>query len=58
MHQSFWRPAFMRRSFSVSFFDGLGISTSYKCDNPFNYRWTDVVLKKSYTKFFDESFKQ
>ena len=31
--------------FQVSFFDGLGISTSYKCDNPFNYRWTDVVLK-------------
>jgi len=37
------------------FFDKIGISTSYKCDNMFNYRWTDVILKKSYSEFFIES---
>ena len=37
------------------FFDKIGISTSYKCDNLFNYRWIDVILKKSYTDFFSQS---
>ena len=34
------------------FFDKIGFSTTYKCDNLFNYRWTDVILKKSYSKYF------
>ncbi len=37
------------------FFDKIGFSTSYKCDNLFNYRWTDVILRKSYSGFFSES---
>ena len=37
------------------FFDKIGISTSYKCDNLFNYRWIDAILKKSYTDFFSQS---
>ncbi len=37
------------------FFDKIGISTSYKSDNIFNYRWIDVILKKSYSEFFSES---
>ena len=39
------------------FYDHLGMSTSYKCDNPFNYRWTDVILKKSYNDYYIESKK-
>ena len=37
------------------FFDKIGFSTSYKSDNLFNYRWTDVILRKSYSGFFSES---
>ena len=39
------------------FYDHLGMSTSYKSDNPFNYRWVDVILKKSYNGYFVESKK-
>jgi SAM-dependent methyltransferase len=37
------------------YFDDIGMSTGYKSDNPFNYRWTDIILKKSYQGFFWES---
>tara|TARA_Y100000310_G_scaffold333621_1_gene411548 strand:- start:6249 stop:6980 length:732 start_codon:yes stop_codon:yes gene_type:complete len=37
------------------FFDKIGFSTNYKSDNLFNYRWTDVILRKSYSGFFSES---
>ena len=37
------------------FFDKIGFSTSYKSDNLFNYRWIDVILRKSYSGFFSES---
>ena len=37
------------------FFDKIGFSTSYKSDNLCNYRWTDVILRKSYSGFFSES---
>ena len=37
------------------FFDNLGISTSYKSENPFHYRWTDVILRKSISEYFEES---
>ena len=37
------------------FFDKIGFSTSYKSDNLFNYRWKDVILRKSYSGFFSES---
>ena len=37
------------------FFDNLGISTSYKSDNPFHYRWIDVILRKSNGEYFEES---
>ena len=37
------------------FFDKIGFSTSYKCDNLFNYRLTYVILRKSYSGFFSES---
>ena len=34
----------------------LVFPTSYKCDNPFNCRWTDVVLRKVlHTKLFFET---
>jgi len=39
---------------SKIFMDNLGISTDYKCDNPFNYRWADIILRKSLKGFFDE----
>lgn len=39
------------------FYDTIGISTSYKSDNLFNYRWTDIILKKSYNEYFTESKK-
>ncbi len=37
------------------FFDNIGMSTDYKCDNIFNYRWTDIILKKSLGGLFNES---
>jgi SAM-dependent methyltransferase len=40
-----------------TYFDNIGMSTGYKCDNNFNYRWTDVILKKSLTGYFNESKK-
>jgi SAM-dependent methyltransferase len=39
------------------FFDNIGMSTNYKTNNIFNYRWTDVILKKSYKNYFFESEK-
>ncbi|MGI0022373.1 MAG: class I SAM-dependent methyltransferase [Nitrososphaeraceae archaeon] len=39
------------------FFDNIGISTKYKSDNKFIYRWTDIILKKSYNNYFLESKK-
>lgn len=40
-----------------TFYDNLGMSTKYKSDNKFIYRWTDVILRKSYTDFFTEDKK-
>jgi hypothetical protein len=37
-----------------TFFDDIGMSTGYKSDNPFIYRWTDIILKKSYSNYFNE----
>ena len=39
------------------FYDEIGMSTSYKADNPYIYRWTDIVLIKTKEKDFEESFK-
>jgi len=36
------------------FFDDIGMSTNYKSDNRFIYRWTDIILKKSYSENFSE----
>lgn len=36
------------------FFDNIGMSTDYKSDHRFIYRWTDIILKKSYTEYFSE----
>ena len=36
------------------FFDNIGMSTKYKTDNRFIYRWTDLILKKSYSENFSE----
>ncbi len=41
----------------TTYFDNIGMSTDYKCDNAFNYRWTDIILKKSHRDYFDESLK-
>ncbi len=30
------------------------MSAGYKCDNPFNYRWSDVILQKKLAGYFDE----
>ncbi len=30
------------------------MSLGYKCDNPFNFRWSDVILQKKFTGYFDE----
>lgn len=38
-------------------YDDIGMSTDYKCDNSFNYRWTDVILRKSVGGYFNESKK-
>jgi len=38
------------------YYDEL-MSGDYVCDNPFNYRWSDVVLQKKYTAYFDEVVK-
>lgn len=40
------------------FMDNIGMSTSYKCNNKFNYRWTDIILKKSLKDYFDEVYKE
>ncbi len=39
------------------YYDDKGMSTDYKCDNPFNYRWTDTILQKSVRDYFSESKK-
>tara|TARA_Y100000782_G_C10094443_1_gene227618 strand:+ start:53 stop:781 length:729 start_codon:yes stop_codon:yes gene_type:complete len=36
------------------FFDKIELSTSYKSDNPFHYRWVDTILKKSNSEYFEE----
>jgi SAM-dependent methyltransferase len=36
------------------FFDDIGMSTDYKSNEPFIYRWTDIILKKSYSENFFE----
>jgi cyclopropane fatty-acyl-phospholipid synthase-like methyltransferase len=33
------------------------MSAGYKCDNPFNYRWSDVILQKKTTEYFDDVTK-
>lgn len=38
-----------------TYYDDTEMSVGYRSDNPFNYRWTDVVLKKSYRDNFQES---
>jgi len=43
--------------FQQTYYDDIGISTTYKCDNSFNYRWTDVILQKSFSSYFNESQK-
>ena len=41
------------------FYDKIGkvVNKPYKSDNPFNYRWADIILKKSYNEYFTESKK-
>lgn len=36
------------------FYDDTEMSTNYKSDNPFIYRWTDIILKKSHSDYFNE----
>ena len=43
--------------FQQTYYDDIGISTAYKCDNSFNYRWSDVILQKSFSAYFNESKK-
>jgi hypothetical protein len=43
--------------FQKIYYDDIGISTSYKCDNTFNYRWTDMILQKSISNYYNESKK-
>ena len=33
------------------------MSGAYKCDNPFNFRWSDVILQKRCTDYFDDVVK-
>lgn len=33
------------------------MSAGYKCDNQFNFRWSDVILQKKVTGYFDEVTK-
>jgi hypothetical protein len=33
------------------------MSVGYECDNPFNYRWSDVILQKKSVDYFDEVTK-
>lgn len=33
------------------------MSAGYLCDNPFNYRWSDVILQKKSTEYFDDVTK-
>jgi len=44
--------------YQKTYYDNIGISTAYQCDNAFNYRWTDVVLRKSINGYFNESKKK
>jgi len=43
--------------FQKIYYDDIGISTTYKCDNTFNYRWTDLILQKSLSNYYNESKK-
>jgi SAM-dependent methyltransferase len=43
--------------FQQTYYDDIGMSTGYQCDNAFNYRWTDVILRKSAAGYFIESKK-
>lgn len=36
------------------YYDNTVMSSGYKCDNPFNYRWSDILLQKKTTEYFDE----
>jgi len=36
------------------FYDDTEMSTNYKSDNPFIYRWADIILKKSHSGYFNE----
>ena len=55
-HASIFRATGMYEvEWQKTYFDEIGMSTGYKCDNNFNYRWIDVILKKSTTGFFNES---
>ena len=39
------------------YYDKTIMSAGYKCDNPFNYRWSDVILQKKSIDYFDEVVK-
>ena len=36
------------------YYDNTVMSAGYRCDNPFNYRWGDVILQKKKLDYFDE----
>jgi len=42
---------------SESIYYDKSLSVGYFCDNPFNYRWSDVILQKKYTGYFDDVTK-
>ena len=41
----------------VVFYDNIGMSTSYKADNKYIYRWIDTILIKQQENGFREVFK-
>ena len=49
IYETYWQKVF---------YDKIGMSTKYKTDNIFNYRWTDIILKKSLKNYFVESSKK
>jgi SAM-dependent methyltransferase len=57
-HASIFEAAGMYEvQWQKTYFDNSDMSSNYKCDNDFNHRWTDVILKKSIQGYFDESKK-
>ncbi len=40
------------------YYDKTAMSTAYECDNPFNYRWGDLILQKKKLDYFDEVKKK